>query len=161
LRRYEVATAAVIMVIAAVAMFDTRRYALPDPTGTAPGGLGAGFYPFWSAAFVFTFGALVIWRSLVVPQPAQGVFKDRHSITSVLWIVLPMIAAVALIGYLGFYLITALYMSFFAAVIGRYRWYWIPAIAVLFPLALYLIFEVGFRVGLPKSELYDLGVTPF
>jgi hypothetical protein len=79
----------------------------------------------------------------------------------VLWIVLPTIAAVALIGYLGFYVITALYMSFFAAVIGRYRWHWIPVIAVLFPLALYLIFEVGFRVGLPKSELYDLGLTPF
>jgi putative tricarboxylic transport membrane protein len=149
------------MLIAAVAMLDTRRGALPDPTGTAPGGLGAGFYPFWSAAFIFFFGALVIWRSLVVPQPAQGVFKDRRSVTSVLWIALPMIASAALIPLLGFYVMTAAYMGFFAAVIGRYRWYWIPAIAVLFPLALYLIFELGFKVGLPKSFLYPLGVTPF
>jgi tripartite tricarboxylate transporter TctB family protein len=161
LRRYEVATAAVIMLIAAVAMYDTRRGALPDLTGVAPGGLGAGFYPFWSAGFVFVFGALVIWRSLVVPQPAQGVFKDRHSVTSVLWIVLPIIAAVGLMGYLGVYAITALYMGFFAAVIGRYRWYWVILIAVVFPLGLYLLFELGFRVGLPKSELYDLGLAPF
>lgn len=148
------------MVIAAVAMNDTRRYALPDPSSIA-GGLGAGFYPFWSAALIFLFGALVIWRAVVVPQPAQGVFKDRTSITSVLWIVAPMVFAVALIEWIGFYVMTALYMGFFAAIIGRYRWYWVPVIAVLFPLALFLLFEVGFRVSLPKSALYELGITPF
>jgi putative tricarboxylic transport membrane protein len=148
------------MVIAAVAMYDTRRYAIPDPSSIA-GGLGAGFYPFWSAMLIFVFGALVIWRSVVVPQPAQGVFKDRRSITSVLWIVAPMVAAVGLIEWIGFYVMTALYMGFFAAVIGRYPWYWVPVIALLFPLALFMLFEVGFRVSLPKSALYELGLTPF
>jgi len=156
LRRYEAATAAVIMLIAAVAMFDTRRGALPDVAGGAPGGLSGGFYPFWSAAVLFTFAALVVLRSLTTPQVATGVFKDRRSIESVLTLAVPMVAAAALIPYLGFYLMTALYMGFFAAVLGRYAWYWILAIAILFPLVIYLIFEVGFRVALPKSIFYDL-----
>ena len=149
-------TAAAIMVIAAVAMLDTRRGALPDVAGGAPGGLGGGFYPFWSAAVLFAFAALVLIRSLTVPQPAQGVFKDAASVRAVLWLAIPMVVATALIGVLGFYIMTGLYMGFFAAAIGHYRWHWVGAIAVLFPLVIYLVFEVGFRVGLPKSIFYDL-----
>jgi putative tricarboxylic transport membrane protein len=155
LRRYEAATAAVIMVIAAVAMFDTRRGALPDVAGGAPGGLSGGFYPFWSAAVLLSFGALVVLRSLTTPQAKMGVFKDRRSVTSVLTLAVPMVVAAALIPYLGFYAMTGLYMAFFAAVLGRYRWYWILAIGILFPLVIYAIFELGFRVALPKSIFYD------
>lgn len=156
MRRYEVGTAAAILLIAAVAMFDTRRGALPNVSGGAPGGLAGGFYPFWSAALVAAFSAFVVWRAYVLPQPAQGVFKDRASVSAVLTLVVPMIVAVALIPVLGFYLMTALYMGFFAATLGHYKWYWVLAIAVLFPLAIYLTFEVGFRVGLPKSIFYEL-----
>ena len=156
MRRYEVGTAAAILLIAAVAMFDTRGGALPTGSGGAPGGLAGGFYPFWSAALVAMFSALVIWRAVAAPLPAEGVFKDRTSVTSVLTLVVPMIIAVALIPVLGFYLMTALYMGFFAVTIGHYKWYWVIAIAVLFPVAIYLAFEVGFRVGLPKSIFYDL-----
>ena len=155
MRRYEAATAAVILVIAAVAMFDTRKGALPDVAGGAPGGLSGGFYPFWSAGILFAFAALVALRSLTTPQAATGVFKDRRSVASVLTLAVPMVVAAALIPYLGFYLMTALYMGFFAAVLGRYQWYWVIAIAILFPLVIYLIFEVGFRVSLPKSILYE------
>ena len=144
------------MVIAAVAMFDTRKGALPDPVGGAPGGLSGGFYPFWSAAVMLVFGALVVFRSLTIPQPAQGVFRDRQSVTSVLWLAVPMILAAALIPTLGFYVMTALYMGFFAAAIGHYRWRWVAAIAIAFPAVIYLIFEIGFRVTLPKSIFYDL-----
>lgn len=156
MRRYEAATAAVILVIAAVAMFDTRKGALPDVAGGAPGGLSGGFYPFWSAAVLFAFSALVVLRSLTIPQAVTGVFKDRQGVTSVLLLAVPMVVAAALIPYLGFYLMTAVYMGFFAAVLGRYKWYWVLAIAILFPLVIYAIFELGFRVALPKSIFYDL-----
>ena len=144
------------MLIAAVAMFDTRRGALPDVTGGAPGGLAGGFYPFWSAAVLFAFSALVVLRSLAIPQTATGVFKDRDSVKAVLTLAVPMVVAVALIPYLGFYLMTALYMGFFAAVLGRYKPYRDLAIAILYPLVIYAIFEIGFRVALPKSIFYDL-----
>ena len=52
-----------MIVIAAVAMFDSRASALPDPTGTFPGGLGPGFYPFWSAAMIEIAIVMIAWRS--------------------------------------------------------------------------------------------------
>ncbi len=143
------------MVIAAVAMFDGRRSAIPDTSGTAPGGLGPGFYPFWAAFVVFAAAAWVGYRALVTAQPPEGPFPERRSVLAILTLGIPMAVAVALIPTLGFYVVTALYMGFFAAAIGHYKWYWVAAIAVGFPLAIYLAFETGFRVSLPKSVFYD------
>jgi len=148
-----------MMLIAAVAMIDSRASALPDTTGTSPGGLGPGFYPFWAAFFVFAGGAWVLYRTLTTPQAAEGVFRDRRSVTSVLTLAVPMAIAVTLLPTIGIYLMTGSYMGFFAATIGRYKWYWVAAIAIGFPLAIYLAFETGFRVSLPKSIFYD--TVPF
>ena len=144
-----------MMVIAAVAMFDVRASALPDPTGTWPGGLGPGFYPFWSAFTVFAASVWVAYRALTEPQPAEGVFADRRSVMAVVTLGVPMIAAVALLSTLGLYIVTGAYMGFFALAIGRFKPWWALAIAIAFPLLIYLAFEVGFRVPLPKSIFRD------
>lgn len=153
MRSYQAATAAVFVALAAVAMFDSRRGALIGAT-TDPGGIGSGFYPFWSAALVGVAGLILLWRVLSTPQPPEGVFASRDSAVAVLQLVVPMIVATVSISWLGLYLATGLYMGFFARFIGHYRWVWVLASAVLVPLAVYLGFEVGFRVALPKSILY-------
>jgi hypothetical protein len=56
--------------------------------------------------------------------------------------------------WLGFYLATALYMGFFAVYLGRYKWYQSLASAVITPLAIYVMFEIGFKLLLPKSIFY-------
>ena len=146
-----------MILIAAVAMFDSRRSALPDTTGAFPGGLGPGFYPFWSAAVVAIAAVLVIYQALSRPQPKQGVFAHREAMVAPLKVAVPMNIAASLIPLLGFYFVTALYMGLFARFIGRYRWMWVVVIAVVFPAVIFLSFEKGFRVSLPKSLLYDLG----
>lgn len=156
MRPYQVATAAFFILIAAVAMFDTRSGALPDPTGTAPGGLRSGWYPFWSAALIALAAAIVIYQTVTRPQPAEGVFRDRTSVLAVVQLVVPMIVVVYLMSerLLGFYLASGLYMGYFALVTTRYRWYWALAAGVITPLVLFLIFEIGFRAIFPKSFLY-------
>jgi hypothetical protein len=154
---YQVATAAVMILIAAVAMFDSRASALPDPSGRFPGGLGPGFYPFWSAAMIAGAAVVVMYRGWRATDTGQGIFATRDSWIAPLKIAVPMIVAVAFIEWLGFYFVTGLYMGFFARFIGRYRWVWVIVIAVIFPAIIYLSFEKGFRVSLPKSKLYEQG----
>ena len=149
------------MLVAAVAMFDSRAGALVDRTGTQPGGIGAGFYPFWSAALVFACASYVGYRSWLTPVPGTAAFEDRAALFAALKLIIPMIVATVAIVWLGFYLVTALYMALFAKWIGRYRWYWVVVIMVLMPAAIYATFELGFRVSLPKSFLYDAGILPF
>lgn len=146
-----------MILIAAVAMFDSRASALPDPTGRFPGGLGPGFYPFWSAAMIAAAALVVVYRWYRGTDTGEGVFATREAWTAPLKIALPMIAAVAVIQWIGFYFVTGLYMGFFARFIGRYRWVWVIVIAVVFPALIYLAFEKGFRVFLPKSILFEQG----
>jgi len=161
LRPYQVATAAAFMLVAAVAMFDSRAGALVDRTGTQPGGIGAGFYPFWSAALVFACASYVGYRSWLTPVPGTAAFEDRAALFAALKLIVPMIVATVAIVWLGFYVVTALYMALFATWIGRYRWYWVVVIMIVMPAAIYATFELGFRVALPKSFLYDAGILPF
>ena len=148
------ATAAVFVVIAAVAMFDSRRGALIGATND-PGGIGSGFYPFWSA-FVMGGAALALLiRTAVTPQPALGPFTGRASVIAVLKLVVPMVVYVYAVAWFGLYIATALYMGFFARFIGRYRWLAVAAVAIVIPAVMYLTFERGFRVTLPKSVFYS------
>jgi len=152
-RRFEVATAAVFVVIAAIAMFDSRRGALIGATSD-PGGIGSGFYPFWSAAIMGVAALLLIYRSTATRQSAEGVVASRDGLVAVAKLVVPMVVAAASMLWLGFYLAVGLYMGFFARYIGSYRWPWVGASAISVPLLIYLIFEQGFRMLLPKSILY-------
>jgi hypothetical protein len=119
---------------------------------------------------------IVLFRSLTTPQPAEGVFTSRASVFAVLKLAVPMLLYAILIGGvgwrtgdtlytvippLGFYIATALYMGGFAWWIGRYKIWWVAAILVLFPLVIFAAFELGFRVSLPKSFLFDRGILPF
>jgi putative tricarboxylic transport membrane protein len=147
------AAAAVFATLAAIAMFDTRRGALIGATGD-PGGIGSGFYPFWSAAIIGVAGLILLWRQAVSSGDSSPVFASREDAASVVKLVVPMVVAAVSILWLGLYVATALYMTFFARYIGRYRWIWVAVLAIGMPLAIYLGFEIGFRVGLPKSVLY-------
>ena len=149
------------MVVAAVAMIDSRAGALVDTTGREPGGVGAGFYPFWSAFVVFVCAGVVgykAWQSDIV---GPAVFEGREGIFAVLKLVIPMVVAALAILWLGFYVVTGLYMGLFARWIGHYKWPWVTVLTIVMPAAIYASFELGFRVSLPKSFLYDLGVLPF
>jgi hypothetical protein len=168
-------TAAAIILIAAVAMFDSRAAFSPS-AGTAIGDVGARWYPFWAATIMGIASVVVAYRAMTTPQPAEGAFHGSQSVFAVLKLAVPMLVYAFLIGgigfrtaeftytivpKLGFYLATGLYMGLFAWWLGRYKIWRVAAITVAFPIVIFLIFEIGFRVSLPKSFLYSSGVLPF
>ena len=109
----------------------------------------------WSAALTAVTLLVVVYRTYALPQPATGVFKDRQGVIDVLRLIVPIVVLVILMDRaLGFYISGALYLGFFARAIGKYRWHWVALSTVAIPVALFLIFEQGFRVPLPKSLFY-------
>ena len=175
MRPYQVATAAAIVLIAAVAMFDSRAAFNPS-SGTAPGDVGARWYPFWAASLMGIAAVIVGYRALTTPQGIEGAFEGSRSLFAVLKLAVPMLGYALLIGGIGyrttdftyrivpafgFYLATGLYMGLFAWWLGHYKIWWVAAIAVAFPIVIFVVFEIGFRVSLPKSFLYTSGILPF
>ena len=118
-------------------MLDTRGFAVPD-TSKAPGGIGSGFYPFWAAAVMGVAGLVIMYRALTRSTAGPPLFENRQAIVSVGKLVAPMLLATAALSWLGFYLCSGLYMGFFARYIGRYHWRWVAAVAVLFPLFMWV-----------------------
>jgi len=155
-RPYQVGTAAAIVLIAAVAMFDSRKV-FGEQIGSSPGDVGPSWYPFWAAALMGVAALFVGYRALVTPQTTEGAFTTRESVTSVLKLVIPMFAYAFSFRWLGFYLATIVYMAFFAAYLGHYKWWGVLLAATITPLAMYLLFEVAFRLILPKSIFYTMG----
>jgi hypothetical protein len=90
----------------------------------------------------------------------RPLYDTPEEAREVLKVGVPIVAAIASLPYLGFYVMSAVYMAFFATWYGRYRWYVALTIAVLVPAVLYFAFERGFRIGLPKSALYG-DLVPF
>lgn len=137
-------------------MFDSRKV-FGEQLGSSPGDVGPSWYPFWAGALMGLAAAYVGVRALTQPQSTESPFATRESVTSVVKLVVPMFLYALSFPWLGFYLATTLYMAFFGWYLGKYRWWSIVAAGVITPLAVFLLFEVAFRLTLPKSLLYPLG----
>ena len=81
--------------------------------------------------------------------------KEREKMKQTAATILAIIGVVyvLLIGYLGIYVASALFIAFFMAWLGRYPFYKVIPVAVLVPLMLFMMFEVWFLVPLPKGPL--------
>jgi antibiotic biosynthesis monooxygenase (ABM) superfamily enzyme len=60
---------------------------------------------------------------------------------------------VVLTQFVGLYVASALFMTFYMRWIGRYGWVPIVLVAVLFPVLTFVIFETWFLVPMPKGPL--------
>ena len=165
MRPYQVATAAIFVLIAAVAMFDTRDGALPTSASGVPGGLRGGWYPFWAATVMLAASVVVGFRALRSPHADEGVFRGIGGVVDLVKFVAPMVVATYLMSekLLGFYLASGAYTAYYSGITARYRWYWALLGGIAVPLVTFLVFEKGFSALLPKSFLYFLtnAAVPF
>lgn len=155
MRTAELITGGALVLLAVVALQDTFK-----TSGWGSSGPDSGWYPFWSAA-VMGAAALIALAGVATGRVGGPVFSSREGIGALARVTLPMIAVALAIPWLGFYVTTGVYMGGFARWQGGYKWFWVAVIAVSLPVALYLCFEQGFRVPLPKSVLYLYGMLSF
>lgn len=154
---HQVVTTTGLIVVAIIAMVDSFKsvgWTAPVP--------GAGWYPFWSGAMMGI--AAIVVLVITLRKPAGKPFFESQQGARTFWqLAIPMVVAIALIPWLGYYVVSALYMGLFARWIGKYHWLWVSVIAISVPLALYLGFEKAFNSSLPKSVfyIYTDGLIPF
>ena len=69
---------------------------------------------------------------------------------------MPSAIYVGLIGFIGIYVASALFIAVFMRWLGRFRWPTILIVSLAVPFSLFLIFELWFLLPLPKGPLEDL-----
>jgi hypothetical protein len=142
----EIVVAAFFLLLGAIVVYDSVRL------GARWGSDGpqAGYFPFYIALFVCIASAV----NLVVAMLKKGedrAFVEVGQLKLVLSVLVPSTVYVALIASLGIYVASAVFVAFFMRWLGKYTWWKVAAVSIGNSVVFFLIFELWFKVPLPKG----------
>ena len=147
MRTADLVTAAVLMLLGVVVIFDSLRLGI----GWGTDGPRSGFFPFWLAVLMTATAALIFVQAL--RRPVTRVFVSRAALRPVLSVLGPATAMVVVMQVTGLYVASAIYVAFYMRWIGRHRWPATIAMAVGLSVVTFLVFEEWFLVPMPKGPL--------
>ena len=147
MRAAELVTASVLMLLGGVVLFDAVRLGF----GWWPDGPRSGFFPFWLALIMVVVCGVIFVQAALSHRGKS--FVGREQLNSVLKVLWPATAAVALMHFVGLYVASTLYMGFYMRWVGRHSWVTVVAIALGIPIGSFLVFEKWFLVPMPKGPL--------
>jgi putative tricarboxylic transport membrane protein len=147
MRAAELVTASVLMILGGIVLFDAVRLGF----GWGPDGPRSGFFPFWLALIMVVVCVAIIAQA--VRRAENKSFVSREQLGSVLKVLWPALAFVALIRFVGLYVASALYMGFYMRWVGRHSWATVLLLALGVAIGAFLVFEKWFLVPMPKGPL--------
>ena len=149
MRAVEIGVAAAVLLFGAVIVFDSYR------VGARWGDDGpqAGYFPFYVGLLICFSSAAVFAAASRNAALAAESFVSREGLKMILTVLVPTVAYVALIAFLGFYVASTIYIAYFMWHLGKYPWVKIAPVAIGVSVVFFLIFEIWFAVPLPKGPL--------
>jgi putative tricarboxylic transport membrane protein len=148
-RAMEIVVSGLFVAAACLVMYDNWRIG----ARWAEDGPQAGYFPFYIGVIMFVASAVTLGTNLLAHAESRSNFVERSELVRVLQVFVPTVIYVLLIGFLGLYVSSAIFIAFFMAWLGKYPLYKIVPVAILIPVALFFMFEVWFLVPLPKGPL--------
>jgi hypothetical protein len=146
-RAMEIVVALVLLGGCALVISDSIRigFGWRDGEGPAPG-----YYPFW-VAVILGVSSLVNLVSALRGHGAGEIFVSLRPFGRVLAVLIPSLIYVALIGYIGIYVASGIFIFVFMIAVGRENPLKAISVGVLVPIVLFFMFEKWFLVPLPKG----------
>lgn len=143
----EIGVALILMSLAGLAVWDNLRIG----AGWGDTGPQTGYFPMRIAAVMGLCGLAVAWQAL---RHGNGeIFVSWLQLKRVTQVLLPLTVYVGLIPCLGIYVASALFIAAFMVFAGRYA-VWRGVLAgVLTNVLMFYVFEIQFKVPLPKGPL--------
>jgi hypothetical protein len=119
-------------------------------------GPGAGYFPFYIGLLVCLASAVVSARTLLAGRRDDSVFVTHSQLKLVMTVLLPSLAFVVAVQFLGLYVGSFLFIVGFMVWVGHYTWLRSAGIAFAVMALVFLMFEVWFKVPLFKGALDPL-----
>ena len=148
----EVAVAAFTFAIGAIVVFDSWRLGAK----WAEDGPQTGYFPFYVGLIICIASAVNFALALVDATKKRRSFVEVGQLKLVLSVLIPSSVYVALVGWLGIYVPSILYIGFFMRWLGKYTWWKVVLVSVGTNVFFYSIFEIWFQVPLPKGPVESL-----
>ncbi|HRK18165.1 MAG TPA: tripartite tricarboxylate transporter TctB family protein [Hyphomicrobiaceae bacterium] len=124
-------------------------------TGWSDTGPEAGYFPYRLGIIIFVASLVNLARAILRPG-APYPFLNVSAMKGLARFALPLIALIAATPVLGVYISAALYLFVTIAVVAREPLRRALSVAVLLPVALFVLFEFAFKTPLPKGPLGPL-----
>lgn len=149
LRTAEIVVAGLFFAAGVIVIVDSLRLGM----GWKEDGPQAGYFPFYIGAIICVSALVNFVAALFAAMKKNPAFVERGQLRLVLSVLVPTAVYVGLIGWIGIYVASALFIALFMRWLGEYAWWKVAAVAVGNSVVFFLIFEVWFLIPLPKGPL--------
>ena len=152
-RAAEIVAAVSFIAFGALVVFDSRR--LGSQWGSD--GPQAGYFPFYVGLIICLASIANLLRAIGMGKRGKEPFVEWGQLRMILVVMIPTIIYVALIANpwfgLGIYVSSAIFIGMFMHFLGKYSWRKIVPVSVGTMVFFFLMFEIWFKVPLPKGPL--------
>ncbi len=156
MRTWEAAVSAGFFAFGLLVVWDSRRLG----SQWASDGPQAGYFPFYIGLIICIASVLNFLAALNIGARGRKAFVEWGQLKMVFTVVVPSVIYVALIANplysLGIYEASAIFIAFFMWYLGKYHVQRILAVSIGTVVAFFLMFEVWFKVPLPKGPIEAL-----
>src|SRR3954452_24150008 len=148
----DMAVSAVLLALAGLLAFDNWRTGMGwDATGPQ-----AGYFPFYLSLILAGSSVYGIVKEFAARRTPSDAFVRRVQLRRVMQVLVPTIAFVLLLQWLGLYVASFLLVAGFMVWVGRIAPWKSLLTAFIFSVLMFVTFEMAFDVIMPKGPLEAL-----
>jgi hypothetical protein len=149
-RSAEIAVGLVVAAFALLAIVSNYQLG----AGWADDGPQAGYFPLRMGVAILIASIVVVIQA--VRKNDRSAFVEHNQLKLVATVLLPLVVYIAAIQFTGIYVASALFIGIFMTLVGKFSWLRSAVTGIVINLVMFWIFEILFKVPLPKGPLEQL-----
>lgn len=150
LKSAEIAVSAFFLVLGAIVIYDSIQHGIgwQEVHGPQPG-----YFPFYIGLIICVSALVNMAQGMIIRAERNRPFVEVGQLKLVLTVLVPTAIYAAMVGWIGIYVSSIVFIAFFMRWLGKYPWWKALAVSVATAVVVYLIFEMWFKVPLPKGPV--------
>lgn len=148
----EIGLALFFLALGGIVIYDSIRLGAK----WADDGPQSGYFPFYIGLLIVLASVANLVAALAIRRENERPFVEVGQLKLVLAVLVPTAVYVGLIGWTGIYVASAVFIAFFMRWLGKYPWWKAAAVSIGNSVVFFVIFEVWFKIPLPKGPLENL-----
>lgn len=148
-RTMEIVVAVFFLLSGAIVIYDSARLG----ARWGEDGPQAGYFPFYIGVILCIASMINLLQALAAAKREDSEFVQYDALKLVFSVLLPTAVYAGLIGPLGLYVASAVFIAFFMRWLGKYSWLLVASVSIGNSVVFFVVFEVWFKIPLPKGPL--------
>jgi len=151
-RSVDAVVAALVTLLGVVVVVEARKLG----AGWTTDGPGPGYFPFYIGLILAICGVGILYQSLLSRSADDDTFVTREQLGRVASVMLPSVAYVGAVVFLGLYVASAIFIAVFMVWLGKYPPVRSAIVGIGVNALFFAMFEIWFKVPLYKGQLDPL-----